>query len=71
MYHALLQKTDYRDKRRGHDCRLVYAWSFIHYLYFIYARKLYVRSHGKITRQWKSTLNDKIEEIIRTNTQTN
>ena len=24
---------------------------FIHYLYVIYARKFYVRSHGKITRQ--------------------
>ena len=23
----------------------------------IYARKIYERSHGKITRQWKSTLN--------------
>ena len=28
-----------------------YAWPFIHYLYVIYARKFYVRSHGKITRQ--------------------
>ena len=36
----------------------VYAWPFIHYLYFIYARKFYVRSHGKITRQRKSTLKD-------------
>ena len=33
----------------------VYAWPFIHCLYFIYARKFYLRSHGKITRQWKST----------------
>ena len=30
---------------------------FIHCrLCFIYARKFYVRSHGKIARQWKSTL---------------
>ena len=29
----------------------VYAWSFIPCVYFIYAR-----SHGNITRQWKSTL---------------
>ena len=28
-----------------------YARPFIHYLYVIYARKFYVRSHGKITRQ--------------------
>ena len=28
-----------------------YAKPFIHYLYVIYARKFYVRSHGKITRQ--------------------
>ena len=27
-----------------------------HFLYFIYERKFYVRTHGKITRQWKSTL---------------
>ena len=33
----------------------VYAWPFIHCLYCIY-----VRSHGKITRQWKSTLTDLI-----------
>ena len=29
-------------------------------LYFIYVRKIYQRSHGKITRQWKSTLTDLI-----------
>ena len=34
----------------------VYAWPFKHCLYFIYAREFYVRTHGKITRQWKSTL---------------
>ena len=31
----------------------------IHHLYFIYARKIYLRTHVKITqqsRQWKSTL---------------
>ena len=28
-----------------------YAWPFIHYFYVIYARKFYVRSHGKITPQ--------------------
>ena len=33
----------------------VYAWPFIHCLYFIYARKFYLRSQGKITRLWKST----------------
>ena len=38
---------------------------------FIYASKLYVRSHGKIKRQRRSTLNYKIEETIRTNTQSN
>ena len=38
----------------------VYAWPFIHCLYFIYALKIYVRSHEKITRQWKSTLTDLI-----------
>ena len=27
-------------------------------LYFTYVRKIYQRSHGKITRQWKSTLTD-------------
>ena len=34
----------------------VYAWPFIYWLYFIYVRKFYVRSHGKMRRQWKSTL---------------
>ena len=33
-----------------------YAWLSIHRLYFIYARKIYVRAHVKITQQWKSTL---------------
>ena len=28
-----------------------YAWPLIPYLYVIYARKFYVRSHAKITRQ--------------------
>ena len=34
----------------------VYPWPFIHCLYFIYERKFYVRSQGKVMRQWKSTL---------------
>ena len=29
------------------------AAPFLHCLYLIYERKFYVRSHGKITRQWK------------------
>ena len=32
-----------------------YAWPSIHGFYFIYAHKIYVRTHVKITRQWKST----------------
>ena len=39
-----------------------YAWPFKHCLHFIYACKFYVRSHGKVTRQWKSTLNDHFGE---------
>ena len=31
-----------------------------HCLYFIYVHKIYKRSHGKITRHWKSTLTDLI-----------
>ena len=31
----------------------VYALPSIHCLYFIYARKMYVRRHAKITRLWK------------------
>ena len=34
-----------------------YAGHFITCLYFIYARNIYVHSHVKITRQWKSALN--------------
>ena len=33
----------------------VYALPFIHCLYFIYARKIYVRTHVKITLEWKSS----------------
>ena len=33
------------------------ATFFIHCLYFSCERKFYARTHGKITRQWKSTLN--------------
>ena len=38
----------------------LYLWPFIHCLYFIYTRRFYVRSQGKITRQWKSTLTGSI-----------
>ena len=31
-------------------------WPFIHCFYFIYARKIYMRTQVKITPQWKSTL---------------
>ena len=34
----------------------VFARPSIHYLYFIRARKIYVRTHVKITQQWKFTL---------------
>ena len=30
--------------------------AFIHCLYNIYARRIYVRTQVKLTRQWKSTL---------------
>ena len=39
-----------------------YAWPFIHCLHFIYACEFYVRSHGKVTRQWISTLNNHFGE---------
>ena len=39
---------------RGHS----YIASIL--IYFIYLRKIYQRSHRKITRQWKSTLTDLI-----------
>ena len=39
---------------RGHS----YISSIL--IYFIYLRKIYQRSHRKITRQWKSTLTDLI-----------
>ena len=32
-------------------------------LYFIYARKIYVRTHGKITRQRKSTLRRNAQKV--------
>ena len=34
----------------------LYARRSIHCLYFIYARRIYVRTHVKITLQWESTL---------------
>ena len=33
-----------------------YVRPSIHCLYFIYGRKINVRAHVQITRQWKSTL---------------
>ena len=36
----------------------VYAWPFKHCLYFIYAGKIYVRTHGKIARQQKEVAGD-------------
>ena len=35
------------------------AWPFIHCHYFIYARKIYVRMHVKITQQRKPTLTER------------
>ena len=32
------------------------AHPFIHYFYFICASKIYVRTHVKFTRQWKTNL---------------
>ena len=49
--HGSTRKSKTRNSLNFH----VYAWSFIHCLYFIYACKFYVRSHEKITRQWKSS----------------
>ena len=36
----------------------VYARTFIHCLYLVYARKINLRTHVEITSQWKSTLTD-------------
>ena len=33
-----------------------------HCLYFIYARKIYVHTLEKITRQWKSTLSPLVKD---------
>ena len=33
------------------------VWLSIHYLYFVYAHKICVRTHVNIARQWKSTFN--------------
>ena len=33
----------------------VHAWPSIQCLCFVYARKMYLRTHGKITRLWKSS----------------
>ena len=40
-------------------CFYAYKRPFIHCLYFICERKFYARRHVKITRQWKSTLNER------------
>ena len=39
-----------------------YGWPFIHYLYVIYARKFYVRLHGKITRQSQPLTQNNIQK---------
>jgi len=42
----------------GHESTSYFNLSqlFIQRLFFIYTRKIYVRLHVKITRQWNSTL---------------
>ena len=42
----------------------VYTRHFLHCLYFIYARKIYVRTHVKIIRQWKSNLKVKVFTLV-------
>ena len=42
----------------------VYTRHFLHCLYFIYARKIYVRTHVRITRQWKSNLKEKVFTLV-------
>ena len=42
---------------------LTYTRDLRHNVYFIYACKIYVRTHGKITRQWKSTLRRNAEKV--------
>ena len=37
---------------------LAYVRPFMHCLYFICERKLYARTHVKITRKWESTVDD-------------
>ena len=41
-----------------------YAWPSIQCLYFIYACKIYVRTHGKITRQLRFTLTLSLSERL-------
>ena len=40
---------------RGSTCTFARAEPSIHYLYFIYARNIYVRTNEEITPRWKST----------------
>ena len=46
-----------------------YAWPFIHYLYVIYARKFYVRSHGKITQQSQLSTTIKLNSVQQSKTE--
>ena len=42
----------------------VYTRHLLHCLYFIYARKMYVRAHVRIMRQWKSNLKEKVFTLV-------
>ena len=41
----------------------VYARPLIHCLYLVYANKIYVRAHVKITEQWKFTLRQHLVQL--------
>ena len=52
-------KITRKRKSRNSLIFYIYAQPFIHCHYFIYARKIYVRVHVKITRHWKPTLTER------------
>ena len=61
IYERKLNRGKVWNATRKRECCVsfifyVYAWPSKHFLYFIYARKISVRIHVKITRQWKSTV---------------
>ena len=58
---AMYERPRIRDER-GSTFTFIRGLSYIAFIFF-YARKIYMRTHGKITWQWKSTFSLKLLNV--------